>query len=233
MSLRTATWMALGLCVSCSALVTLSPPTTDPPVDAGEEAALATVPDARSLQDAAIDGGLGADAEAGPPTCPLPSLLANRGFESGLSGWGIYYETNATATPAAAHSGAAGVHFCSKTANSFYGVNQPMSRTAKPHHLRAWVRRAIDADAGSQLTTRLLLFHDSVNAEQRAIATPPAAQGWTCIDFTSTGTKPIVQPAVVIAGNVQESTCVDVDDIDLFEVPDGGLPPECACPLLP
>jgi hypothetical protein len=217
---------ALPVYAACSALVDLdarNEPT--PVVDAGRQEAGGPIVDA-SAPDAA------------PVTCPLPQLLSNKGFEAELAAWSPNGITMPSATAGAARTGRFGLRFCSQASNATYSVSQDLVVAALPinrlYSFRAWIRKSENTDAGAGLVTGLQLTY-GFNADVGRFTIPSST--WTCVERRTelhSGSAPnYTQAAITIEGSPSQSTCIEVDDVELVEVPDGGLPDGCGCPFIP
>jgi hypothetical protein len=67
----------------------------------------------------------GADSDAGnAPTCPLPSLVSNGGFEVGSTGWSAY-AASTTVAIGSARSGSAGLRVCFNSMGNPYEDHGP------------------------------------------------------------------------------------------------------------
>jgi hypothetical protein len=179
--------------------------------------------DARNAEDAMSDAALVADAgrDAAEGPCMLPNLLLNGDFSLGGEGWGGF-NCGVQVLRSAARTGAAGGKVCSPYGYFVAGYGVAPNLPAATYAARVWTR----ASPGELDTIMRLGVTNDVTGVDVSMGATTAK--WKCSE-TQTST-PVSR--LYVQGNGGGGTnCFEVDDAELFLVPDGGtLPPECKCP---
>jgi hypothetical protein len=214
----TLTALALTLVTACATLLGLNE--SLPAADAAAPTADSSVP---------LDASADASLEAGP-RCPQ-NLLSNPGFE-GLDGtWSGATSTSASIETSAARQGTRGMRVCGTRVDAgyLYFVQQALSLEGgmSSYHLRAWLRASPDATSPQPDSNSYLAVDGDGGGLLRGLL-PTSV--WSCAAL-STGPVTAKGVGVGIYAAANESTCIDIDDVALYEVPDSGmLPPGCGCP---
>jgi hypothetical protein len=196
------------LLFGCSLLVPFDDRTAEP---SGTEAGRPQGQDGASQGDSETqDAGTTTDASA---PCPLPNLLANSGFESALVRWDKSSSPSA-AVNATAHSGATSVRICG-TSQASESLSQDPTPALAParYYARMWAR----LPAGPSAATSVSAYMSETFFDEQ-----PAAD-WLCLDGMRDTTR--VRQFSIDVGE----GCALIDDVALYAVPDGGVPPECRC----
>jgi hypothetical protein len=178
-----------------------------PPGDAGAEADV-------HVRDA---------ADAGSSRCPLPNFVLNGDFAVGGLGWAGAATTSAGAHAAAARNGASGYRICgSGTYGASYGFDPALP--AGSYQARFWYRAT--PDAGRASVGLSLAGEDELGSDVNLGNASPA---WKCGEYQKA--QELAFSYMNILGSAAGASCLDLDDVELFQVPDGGtLPAECICP---
>jgi hypothetical protein len=210
--------------LACSLLF----PLADTTEGAGLEASVPTS-DAGGADGFAADVAQQPDADASPlegggKKCALPNLLVNGDFESGTSNW-FAGGSGVFATSGVARSGDRSAIRCGTDLHMNFQQNLPAP--GGRFYMRAWVRSV--PDAGAMKTVDLYVDTDVGLRILGSISPPPA--DWTCLE----GGQTVAQlNAVWIESQALPATglsCHLLDNVELFRVPDAGVPPECVCPI--
>lgn len=178
-----------------------------------------SVPDASAIDsasDASSDGG---------GSCPLPNLLSNPDFENGGVGW-LPWNSYVSVLPSAAHSGGGGVQVCRRPQVSEYDADQKFA-TALPtgtYFARGWFRA--DPDAGAANGELYMTDQNGYAATIKQLG--QLGPKWTCAEVTGTQ---VVASFGVGGQSAALGTCIDSDDVALYQVPGSGVVPDgCKCP---
>jgi hypothetical protein len=189
-------------------------PDASPGSDAG------VVKDGGSLE---IDAGL---ADAGSGKCPYPNLIGNGGFEDGLTSWASAGPTTPFDSISGAHrSGGFGLRMCSVKGFSMssFSARNTQNLPVANYHARAWVRASV-AVTGS-LPASLGLSYAFQVAPQ---SIGPVTSAWHCGEVDRSDHVQVIEVSSVSG---LEVGCLDIDDVEVFEVPVGDtLPAACRCP---
>jgi hypothetical protein len=152
-----------------------------------------------------------------PQRCSVPNILQNGDIEAGFSLWQPYSGTF-DARGGARHTGLMGLHICG---TDEYGVLQNFALTgAGTFRVRAWVRRF------SGPTDSYLKLVLTGGGSVSSAALPIPGSDWNCIE-SSVGSS---VNAIALTGNGPGAGCIDLDDVEFFRVPAGGVPADCRCP---
>jgi hypothetical protein len=179
--------------------------------------------DAAPASDAGtLDAALAVDAKS-MAACPLPSFVQNGGFEMGMSPWTPYpVGSLPTDVVTNAHNGIHAYKICSTA--GIASLTQKLSAVSDGKAwVRAWARTASEAFPPQKVRVEV------GNAKTTSFSISSA---WSCVEgevATYAAAKTMVYLDVndsVDAG----PACAVFDDVDVWAVPDGGMPPECKCP---
>jgi hypothetical protein len=131
----------------------------------------------------------------------LPNLVVNGGFETALLRWDPSPNIT-TSFDSDAHSGATSLKMCGPISETLEQVFSPALK-AGTYYARMWARLPAGSPSGPMVA---------------------ADMGATlCLDGTRT-----IQNISVFYLDIRGG-CAVIDDVALYAVPDGGMPPECAC----
>jgi hypothetical protein len=150
--------------------------------------------------------------------CPLTNYVKNFGFENGLQAWKVSPTTSAAQAVLDPHSGTQAYAICDSALYQS-DLQIPPGKVLT----RIWVKSAPPASASARIVVAV------ANAQTSPLSISPT---WTCIEnesFIYAGGRTDVY---LIAKDPTDAgpACAAFDDMAIWLIPDGGLPPECQCP---
>jgi hypothetical protein len=179
----------------------------------------ASKPDAGMQQDAARDAS--ADAVVSP-TCQLPNLLTNGGFENGTAAWEVSTSVASLENSDIARTGKQSALACAKYTGS-EDLSQQFTNASVPTYARVWVRavpgKPVPQDTGVRIGGGLEQQSGALNEK------------WVCLETLGMPDDASSRTDITVSwGSNAGKACVAVDDAVVYAIPTGGIPDVCKCP---
>jgi hypothetical protein len=223
---------------ACSLFVSLDDGPLPVSVDASDAALreeAAVIPDAEPLVPDAAPSDAGAyttDADL----CPLTDLLAGKGAMDAPSAWTSIEYADISASATEGRNGGNGMKLCNtdtRLATLGLSTDYRIDNPRGIFYVQAWLKKAPGIQKRKTLFTGRI--ETSAGYSELPVTNALLSETYACFSARGDVTSGLKLYPVISnydpSGAVVTPECIYVDDVRMYQVPDGGtLPASCRCP---